>query len=437
MITAGKPKDFVLPTPTSWTLDNGMRATLVPFGRVPKVEVRLVVRTGNIDESAGEIWLSDLAGALLKEGAGDLDGVGLARAVALTGGELSVRVGLDATTLTTDGLSERAPQLIELLGQVVTAPAFPESEFSRVQKNKLLRLADSRTRPATLANMHFFRVLYGDHPYGRTFPTDELLSSYCLEQAQEFYAHHYGARRVSLYVVGLFDLEAVRSAVERAFAGWRAGRPPTANVPEVEYRGRRVRLVDRPGAAQSAIRFGLPVIDPSHPDYLKLLVTDALLGGYFGSRIVANLREDKGYTYSPHTTTFPRYQTAYWALRAYVDTPHTGAALQEVVKEIERLSAEPPPAAELEGVKTYLSGLFVRVNSGAASIARQLDYVDFHGLGGRRHLETYTRRLREVTPQQVQRTVSGYLQPENMVLAVAGDRQAIEAQLEPFGELID
>jgi predicted Zn-dependent peptidase len=191
-------------------------------------------------------------------------------------------------------------------------------------------------------------------------------------------------------------------------------------------------FIQRPGAPQSTVYLGLPVVDPSHPDYVALQVTNTLLGGAFASRITLNIREDKGYTYSPQSFVTSRYRTAYWLQTADVGSEVTGAALQEIRNEIERLREEPPGEAELQGIKNYLSGIFVLQNSSRAGIIGQLAYLDLHGLPPE-YLTRYVERVQAVTPEEVRRITRTYLRPEDMLLVVTGDPRVALPQLGSWG----
>ncbi|MEM8995777.1 MAG: pitrilysin family protein [Acidobacteriota bacterium] len=432
----GEPKDFDLPVIETLTLDNGLEAKLVQFGYIPKVQARLVVNAGNINETPDQVWLVDLLGLMMEEGAGELDGAALAEAFAAVGGELSIGAGSDTFWISSGALAESAPELIRLLAEVVRRPALPAAELERRQADLGRQLAVRRTQPRGLAERRFWGALYGDHPYGRALPEPERVSGYTVDDLRAFHTAQFGARRTHVYVIGRFDLEAAKAAIKEAFDDWEAGPEAVDDVPSaVEAERRRVVLVDRPGAAQSNLRIGLPVVDPSHPDYMALQVTNSLLGGSFASRITSNLREDKGYTYSPVSALSARFRTAVWLQRADVTTDVTGPAIQEIFKEIDRLRAEPPSAEELRGIQNYLSGAFVRTNSSLFGIAFQLFYVDFHGLGPE-HLTSYVQRVHAVTPEDVRRMVQKYLRDEEMTLVVVGDAEKIRGQLEPFGDLV-
>jgi predicted Zn-dependent peptidase len=426
----GPPREFTLPARRTIALENGFGVTLVPYGTLPKARVSLVMRVGNLNEGPTETWLADLTGDLMREGTTTRTGEELAATVAGMGGSLAVNVGPDLTTIGGDALSEFAPDFVRLLAEVVRHPRLPAAELPRLKADRLRQLSVARRQPRSLTLERFRQALYPDHAYGRVFPAPEQLEGYTPVQVRGFHAANFGAARAHLYVVGRFDSAATEAAARAAFGDWGRGAPPLVQTPTARA-GRALHLIDRPGAAQSTIYVGVPVVDPSHADWIALQVTNALLGGSFGSRITTNIREQKGYTYSPFSEVSPRYRDAYWVEVADVTTDVTGPALREVFHEIERLRAEPPPADELRGIQNYLAGTFVLQNSSRFGIANQLAFVRLHGLG-EAYLTNYVGRVHAVTPAEVRRVMRTYLAPERMLIVVTGDVQQIEEQVAPF-----
>jgi predicted Zn-dependent peptidase len=427
----GQPKDFKLAEATEYELPNGLGVTMVPYGQVPKTGVALVIRTGNIDETANEVWLADLMGDLMKEGTTTRSAEDIARGAASMGGSLNVGIGLDQSRVSGQVLSEYGPDLVALIADVTLNPAFPDSELERLKDDRVRQVSISRTQAQSVTQERFRAVMYPDHPYGRLYPTEEQLQGYTLEQIRGFYDANFGAARSRLYVTGVFDERTMRDAIEEAFGGWKEGLPAVTNVPS-PVTGRSVHILDRPGAPQSTIAIGLPTIDPSDEDFVALQVTNALLGGSFASRITANIREDKGYTYSPFSQLSSRYRDAYWVEAADVTTSVTGASLDEIFYEIERLRDEPPSEEELRGIQNYLAGIFVLQNSSRGGIVGQLAFMRLHGLPDD-YLETYVDRIYDVTPEEVQRIMQEYIRPDDMLLVVTGDREQVEQQLVEFG----
>jgi len=426
---AGTPKNFTLPAPARFTLPNGLPVTLVPFGQVPKVNIRLVVEAGNVHERADEVWLADLTGRMLQEGTTALTADALARALAGMGGELAVAVGSDRANISTDVLAEHGAEAVKLLADVARTPRLPEDALARVKASMARELAIQKSTPQAAAQEKFAQLTYGDHPYGRLFPTEAMLGGYTLDQVRTFHRLHFGGNRARLYVAGVFDRAQMEAAIRDAFGTWGAADAPPAPAPPAP-RDRGFALIDRPDAPQSTVMLGLRVPDPSDAAWIPLEVTDSLLGGSFGSRITSNIREQKGYTYSPYSSVNTNIKTAHWVETADVTTAVTGAAIKEVVGEITRLRTEAPAAGELQGIQKNLAGTFVVSNASRAGVIGQLAFVDRHGLGDD-YLAKYVERVNAVTPDQVRQTAERYLMPDKMTLVVVGDVKTVESQLDP------
>src|ERR1035438_2698866 len=426
----GAPKAFTVPAHETYTLANGMKVTLVPYGNIPKVTVSLALQSGSIDEAKQQLGVADLTGQLLKEGTTSLSSKEVAEAAARMGSTLGVTVGADDTTAEMDVLSESGAAAVKLLAAVVEHPLLPESELARLKTNMLRDIAVAKTRPGQIALARFRKLMYGDHPYGDVLPTDQTVNALTIADVKKFYAANYGAARAHLYVAGKFDAGAVKKAIAENFPGWVRGASPVEK-PATPKTQRILDVTDRPGAPQSTLYVGMPVAGPTSPDNVRLIVSNALLGGSFASRITANIREQKGYTYSPRSQVSSRYHDAYWVEIADVTTKDTGASLKEIFGEISRLQREAPGVEELKGIQSYLSGVFVIQNSTRQALLGQLRFVDLQGLG-EDYLKTYVQRVNAVTPEEVKNTTGKYIKPELMTIVVVGDKAKVSEQLAPY-----
>ncbi len=428
---AGPARGFTVPEPKTVTLSNGFRMTFVEWGTVPKATLVLELRSGNVNEGPQEVALADLTANLMREGTTTKTGAQISEAAARMGGALEIGVQADRTQMTSDVLSEFAAEAATLMADVALHPKFPESELPRLKADLIRTVSVARTSPGQLAQEKFRAVLYPDHPYGRLFPTEEMVNGFTVDKIKAFYAANWGGQRGHLYVAGRFDRAAVENAARRAFGLWAKGPAPVTNPPK-PHAARGLYVIDRPDAVQSSVIVGMPVVDPSNPDYLALSVTNTLLGGYFSSRMTANLRENKGYTYSPHSDLSVRYRDASWAEIADVTTKDTGASLKEIFGEIDRLQAEAPPAAELDAVKSYLSGIFVLRNATRGGLIGQLQFLDLHGLP-RTYLTDWVKNVQALTPAQIQQMAVKYLDDPKAAIVVVGDRKVIDEQLKEYG----
>lgn len=422
----GTPKGFSLPAKVTTTLENGMNSTLVQYGVIPKVNINLIIKTGNIHETSEQVWLADLTGNLMREGTTTMDFATLSKKAAAMGGEVNISVGVDQTFISGSVLSEYAGELISLIGDIVMNPSFPASELDRLKNDLKRQLAVSKTQPSALATEQFNQIIYPNHPYGRYFPTEEMLNTYTLDMVKDFYKNNFGAKRSVLYVVGKFDETTVSNQIGKVFSSWTPG--PEVSYPEVEARRtNQVAQIDRKGAPQTTIIVGLPAPSPSSPDYVAMDLTNSLLGGSFGSRITSNIREDKGYTYSPRSVIRNRKSASVWYEEADVTTEHTGASLTEIAKEISRLQNEVPSVEEIDGIKKYEAGLFVLRNSSPGGIINQLNFLDLHELDDS-FLTDRVKNIYAVTPEQVSEMAKTHLKYEDMTLILVGDKAALEKQ---------
>jgi zinc protease len=427
----GPPKAFQLPAKQTFSLPNGLRVTMVPYGKLPKVTIAVIVRAGALNEGRDQVWMSDFVGRMIKEGGTtSRSAQQVAQEAASMGGSVDVNAGADQTEIALDVLSEFGSKAVALLADVSEHPLLPDLDLPRMKQDAQRRLAISRSQSQPLAREQFMKALYPDHPYGRIFPTEEMISKYTIADVQKFYKENFGAARTHVYVAGKFDAPTMKKAITDAFSGWAKGPDPLINIPKPDTK-RAFTLIDRPNATQSTVYVGLPTVYPGEADYIPLSVTNSLLGGSFASRITSNIREQKGYTYSPFSQLSSRYHDAYWAEVADVTTAVTGPSLKEIFYEINRLQKEAPPEAELKGIQDYIAGLFILQNSSRQGIISQLAFADLHNLGDD-YLETYVKKVYAVTPEQVQQMAEKHLTTDKMTIVVVGDKSKIADQLTPY-----
>ncbi|MEM7380180.1 MAG: pitrilysin family protein [Bacteroidota bacterium] len=424
----GTPKNFNLPEKEIINFDNGLKLIMVPYGSIPKASIRINIKTGNINETEEQVWLADLLADLLEEGSTTKSAKQIADEMAGMGGNLNISVGVHNSSISSSVLYEFAPKAIELMSDVLKNPKWPAEEMERLKSDMKRDLSVRLSRPRSQAFRDFYAEIYPDHPYGRVYPTEEQIDSYSVDDIKNFYETNFGALRTTVYVAGNFDPSEVKNTVERILGDWREGSPSAYEVAQ-PVTANMVKIIDRPGAPQSTIYYGMPVADPSHEDFIALDVTNSILGGSFASRITSNIREDKGYTYSPRSVLAENYKTGIWYEMADVTTEHTGASLAEIKKEIEKLQNEPPSQEELDGIINYESGIYVLQNSTPNGIIRQLIFLDTHDLPDD-FLKNKVKNMHAVTPRMVSEMTKRYIQPEKMTLIVVGDKAKIESQIQ-------
>jgi len=429
----GTPRPFQLPQTRSFTLDNGLAVTFIPYGLAPTTRISVQIRAGNIDDG-DQTWIADLTGAMMEEGSAGRSKEDLATAIASMGGSINVGIGWNSSGVSTNVLSQYAADATALLGSVVRQPDFAESEFDRVRQNLIRNVDIQRAQPGSIASDAYRRILFGDdHPYGRSLPTEDQLRSYTLEDVHAFYAANFGAARTRIYVAGRFDDAAMEAAIREAFGDWARGEPDQAEGIPARH-GLIVQLIDRPGAPQTTLRLGFPVMAIGDDDAPAMTVMNAMLGGSFTSRLTRNLREDKGYTYSPGSGTTWVMEGGFWTFNADVTAADTAAALGETFIEIRRLQDETPPRTEADNIRSWLSGVFILQNASTSGLIGQLASRDLWGLPAD-YLDTYVPNILAVSDEDISRMAREYLPLDTMVLVLVGDLSLIGDDIRALPEL--
>jgi predicted Zn-dependent peptidase len=433
MPAAGTMKPFKVPASETFRLPNGMQVTLIPYGITPTTVVSLRVYAGALNQG-DNVALPTLTAQMLREGAGGRTGAQLAEAAASMGGNLGVGAGAHETSVTLNVLSEYAADAIRLVADVVRRPDFPASELDRTKQGILRNLAIARSQPGALAEVALASAYYGDkHPYGRLYPTEAQLKAYTVDDLRRFYAANFGAQRARLYVSGRFDTAAVRAAIQQAYADWQPG-PERLKLPPQPKAGPQVILVDRPGAAQTTLRLAFPAPVAGSAEDIPMRVSNALLGGGFSSRITKNIREAKGYTYSPGSNTAFNVGEARWTFNADVTTDVTGASLKEVFHEIRRMQTEAIAEEEASRTRNYLAGTFVLSNASPFGLINTVATRDLHGLPAN-WLDAYVPSVLSVSNSAMQQSVKQALPLERLTLVAVGDLAKITPQLKALPEL--
>src|SRR5579863_5955651 len=346
------------PKRTRARLDNGLEVVLAESHTIPKFHGELFLRSGNaaVQRAPG---LAEMTSTVVRTGTAKRTSRQLEEDLRRLGADLSSHAGADNSAIGFAGLSELADPLLRLVNELAREAAFPEPEFERERRQKLEEVKLDRTQPGFLASERLRKVLFGAHPYATVAPTEAQVAAYKRSDLTQVYREFYTPENALLVMVGDFDTATMLKSIEKAFDGW-TGKKPTANaVPEpAQLKGRRVYLVHVPGAVQTQILAGCHAITRKHADWVKLGLTNSLYGGAFNSRLVMNIREDKGYTYSPRSGVNPLRQHGYFSVSAAVRNDVVAASLTEIFYEMDKLRSLPVPAAELADAQNYLTGLF-------------------------------------------------------------------------------
>lgn len=416
-------------------LSNGLEVILVESHTIPKFHGELFFRSGNaaaIDRGPG---LAEMTASVVRTGTAQRASRQIEEDLRRIGADLATSAGSDTSAISFAGLSEFAEPLLGLVDELARDAAFPEAEFERERRQKLEEVKLERTQPGFLAGEKLRQVLFGAHPYAQVSPSEEQVAAYQRDDLIALYRDFYTPENALLLLVGDFQPEAMLKSAEKAFGRWQGKKPETKSfAAPANPRGRRVYFVHLPGAVQTQILAGCQAITRKNPDWIRLGLTNSLYGGAFNSRLVMNIREDKGYTYSPRSGVNALRQYGYFTVSAAVRNDVVAASLTEIFYEMDKLRSVPVPESELADAQNYLSGVFSMGLATQNGLLSQVAVVALNDLPDD-YLETYRQKVRALTPSDLLETSRKYLDSANMQIVVVGDRAQIESQAALFGEL--
>ena len=423
------------PKRTKTRLSNGLEVILAASHTIPKFHGELFFRSGNAAFADRTPGLAEMTATVVRTGTAKRVSRRIEEDLRRIGANLSSSAGSDTSAISFTGLSEFAEPLLALVNELGLEASFPESEFERERRQKVEEVKLERTQPGFLASERLRKVLFGAHPYAQISPSEAQVSGYQRADLQAVYRESYTPENGLLLLVGDFEPQEMLRTIEKVFGAW-SGKKPEAKsfASPANPRGRHVYLVHVPGAVQTQILAGCHAITRKHPDWVKLGLTNSLYGGAFNSRLVMNIREDKGYTYSPRSGVTSLRQHGYFSISAAVRNDVVAASLTEVFYEMDKLRSLSVPEAELADAQNYLSGVFSMGLATQDGLLTQFSTVALNELPDD-YLETYRAKVRGITPEDLLATARNYLDSANMQIVVVGDRAHIESQAALFGDL--
>jgi zinc protease len=423
------------PKQTKARLSNGLEVILAEAHSIPKFHGELFFRSGNAAVGDRPHALAEMAATVVRTGTARRSSRQIEESLRRIGADLSSGAGADTSAISFAGLSEFAEQLLGMVNELAREASFPEGEFERERRQKLEEVKLERTQPGFLASERLRRVLFGAHPYAQVSPSEAQVAAYRREDLQSLYRDFYTPENGIVVLVGDFEAQEMLTIIEKVFGAWTGKKPDSKPAPApANPRGRRVYLVHVPGAVQTQIVAGCHAITRKHPDWVKLGLTNSLYGGAFNSRLVMNIREDKGYTYSPRSGVNALRQHGYFSVSAAVRNEVVAASLTEIFYEMDKLRSMPVPEPELADAQNYLSGVFSMGLATQDGLLSQLSTVALNELPGD-YLETYRQKVRALTPDDLLATARKYFDSANMQIIVVGDRAQIESQASLFGDV--
>ncbi|HEU4890547.1 MAG TPA: pitrilysin family protein [Vicinamibacterales bacterium] len=430
--TPGKTPELRVPAWTKSTLVNGAELLVSEKHDLPLISFSLTFLGGADQfEPAGKQSVASLTAALLSEGTKTRDAEALSNALQLLGTSVNASVSGESGSISFRSTTAKFPATLDILADILVNPTFPENGLERLRGQRLVQLTQARAQPGAIANRVFPRIVYGsEHPYGRVV-TEESLKAVTRADLVAFHKAYYQPGRALITVVGDTTAATVKPVIEKSLAAWtKGGERPSFTFPPVSApKATTIFLVDKPGAAQSTFAIGRPGPPRNTPDFYALQVMNTMLGGMFQSRLNANIREEKGYSYGV-TSSFG-YGKGPGPFRTGGDivTEKSDAALVEFMKELKGIiGGRPITDEELTTAKDALIQRLPGTFASVSSINSALTTLWVQNLPDD-YYQQYAKRVAAITRDDVLRVAKQYVTVDNLAIVIVGDRKVIEGPL--------
>ncbi|NUO63560.1 MAG: insulinase family protein [Gemmatimonadaceae bacterium] len=427
----GEPRPYAFPRFERRTLSNGITLVVAPVHRLPIVTVIAVTDAGSVADPLGREGLASLVAAMLAEGTASMDGEMLALRFERLGTSFSAYadwdVGVASMTVTRSHLADA----LALFAETLTAPSFPARELERLKAERLAELLQLRTEPRGLADEMMAHFVYApESRFARPMAGGAAaVEAITARDVGELYTARYRAGGTTIVMAGDVSTDDALALLEESFGVWGGSAPaPIAVVDAPSPGARTVHVVTKADAPQSEIRVAHVGIPRIHPDYFRVTVMNAVLGGLFSSRINLNLRERNAYTYGARSEFDWRRAAGPFVVSTAVASEATAAATREILAEIDRMRSEPITEEELTLATSYMSGVFPIRYETTAAIATALANLVVYGLDDS-YFDTYRANIESVTTTDVLEAAQRHLHPERLRIVVIGDPAEVAGPL--------
>lgn len=396
-----------LPEFEAVNIKDALGINILKQGQQPVVLFEMIIPVGRFEEPSPGI--SYYLFKMLTEGTLRRTSEEIASTFDYYGSHLEITPTLDHVSIKLYTLSKFFPQLLSLLAEMLTEPAFLEKEFATLKAIRTQNIKQQNARNNVFASLKFRELLFGaDHPYGRISTVEQAMSP---SRADLLDFQPSLLAKPSIFMTGLItdtEVQAVYDCLSRIPFSDKL----TPGDVEVD-RSDSIKI-DREGSTQASVRIGNQMINRHHPDIHKLGVTNELLGGFFGSRLMKNIREEKGLTYGIHSSILHLEKASYWSIGSEMLSDKLSLGIGEIYKEIKKLQSEPPRQVEFDTVINYMKGQFLGSFDSPFSAHNKMRDIILQGLTNQYFIDFFN-TLQAITPDEVSDTASRYFTTDNLL----------------------
>lgn len=408
-------KKLNLVSPKNITLDNGIPMYYFNAGSQEVLRIEVFLKAGSRYQSAPLI--AHVVNNMLNEGTKSHTAAQIAETFEYYGAYLHTECDLDNASVVLYLQNKHLDYLLPLMLELLTEAIFPEHELEIYLENAKQKFLVNQQKVNYLARKHFAHALYGESTYG-FMVTEQHYNNVHQNLLIDFYKKYYCAENITLIVSGKVGEKELK-LINNIFTGISNGKKQEKSILSLSDYKASQKHIPKKDAVQNAIRIGKVLFNKTHKDYFDFQVLNTILGGYFGSRLMSNIREDKGYTYGIGSAIVSLEDSGYFFISTEVGADVSNQATEEIYNEIKKLINEPVSKEELNLVKNYLAGTLLRSLDGPFALAEKFKAAHIFGFD-MSYYNNMLNQIHNISPQRIQELAKNYLQPDSLTEIVVG-----------------
>ena len=432
-------QDYKLPPFQKFTLKNGLTIYLMEQHEVPMINVSVILPAGAIydNEKAG---LASLTATALKHGTKNYPKSKLDEELDFMAATINTYASKESAGMSAQFAAKDKDKVLSIIHELLTAPAFDSSEFSKEKKIVLVRLDQAKESPRGVIGSYFDKFMYGEHPYGNLIGgTVSTVSALSIADIRTFYQENYIPNGSAIAIAGDFSSKEMKTTVSKLFSEWKQGKQTNAAIaskPIVPPSGNRVLLINKDDAKETTFFIGAPGISRNNPDYVSIDVVNTLFGGRFTSMLNDELRVNTGLTYGASSRFSPLKNGGTFMISTFTATKTTEPAIDKALEVLKKLHGEGIDEKSLSSAKNYVKGQFpprYETSGQLAGLMTQMFWYNFN----ESYINNFQKNVDGLTVEKAKDIIARYFPKDQLQFVMVGKSADIKKIIEKYGPVTE
>lgn len=424
------PSSYELPKYKEIHLDNGLRVLLLPDKKIPFVSLSLMIPTGFTNDPMTKSGLSSIVGAMLEKGSSKRSATKIADDLDFMGVEFGTSVGSEMTSISMDGMSKFEDEILASFEELIFQPKFPKKELKSLKKRMVAAIQKRKDQPSAMASIYGKRYLFGNHPFAKTGSGEvKDIKSIAQSDLKSFYKKYYVPEGAVLAVMGNYSPE-FQAKLQNEFSQWKGKKPETLIYPSVKNSEKiQIRLVSKKSLKQAQVRMLHYGPGRKIEDYMALRIANAILGGSFSSRLMDEIRDNRGLTYGVYSNFGFGRGVGSFEISTFTRNEKVGELLETAINIYRKTVKEGVTDVEVERAKNSILGRFPRAVETPEKLAGNLLILRAYGISDS-YLTDYIKNVNSVSTSDVNEAIKKYMKPESLKILVYSPEKGVKEQLQ-------